>query len=240
MINVVTVSTLAMFAGFILLDAFWRPHAYPSSPGWRLKGLLAFMLYMAVALFAPVLWTAFLAQHSLFNLTAWPILAQIAVGFVVYELGMYAWHRTLHGVDFLWRHLHQTHHAAERVDVYGAFWFHPLDMVAWTLQGSLCLVWIVGLSVEAVIPVVLATTFMGMFTHANVRTPRWLGYFIARPEMHAAHHERDVHRSNYCDLPVIDMIFGTWRNPARAPGQAGFFDGASARLGSLLIGKKLA
>lgn len=29
-----------------------------------------------------------------------------------------------------------------------------------------------------------------MFTHANIRTPQWLGYFISRSEMHAIHHER--------------------------------------------------
>ena len=73
-----------------------------------------------------------------------------------------------------------------------------------------------------------------------MRTPRWLGWFIARPEMHAAHHERGVHRSNYCDLPLIDMIFGTWNNPKTAPKEAGFYDGASSELGALLVGKKLA
>ncbi|MBW8302409.1 MAG: sterol desaturase family protein, partial [Brevundimonas sp.] len=128
---------------------------------------------------------------------------------------------------------------AERVDVWGAFWFHPLDMLGFTLQGSLALVWIVGLSVEAVIPIVLVNSFMAIFTHANVSTPRWLGWFIARPEMHAAHHERGEHRSNYCDLPLIDMIFGTYRNPKTAPKAAGFYDGASSELGALLVGKKL-
>ena len=240
MFNIVTGSVLAMFAGFILLDTFWRPHDYPATPWWRVKGVLAFLAYMAVALFAPLLWTAFLAEHRLIDLTAQPLWLQLSLGMLVYQLGMYAWHRALHGSGFLWRHLHQTHHSAERVDVWGAFWFHPLDMVAWTLQGSLCLSWIVGLSIEAVIPITLATSFMGMFTHANVRTPHWLGWFISRPEMHAAHHERGVHRSNYCDLPVIDMVFGTYRNPETAPGQAGFFDGASSRLGALLIGRKLA
>lgn len=77
-------------------------------------------------------------------------------------------------------------------------------------------------------------------THANLRTPQWLGYFVARPEMHAAHHERGVHRSNYCDLPLIDMIFGTYNNPKSAPREAGFFDGASDRIGSLLAGRKIA
>lgn len=240
MFNIVTGSILAMFAGFILLDTAWRPRGYPTTPWWRLKGVLAFLVYMAVALFAPLLWDAFLAEYRLIDLTTQPLWLQLGVGFVMFQLTMYLWHRTMHGVDFLWRHLHQTHHSAERMDVYGAFWFHPLDMLAFTLQGSLALVWIVGLSVEAVIPIVLVNSFMAMFTHANVRTPRWLGWFIARPEMHAAHHERGAHRSNYCDLPLIDMIFETYNNPQTAPKEAGFYDGASSELGALLIGRKLA
>ncbi|MFN3668095.1 MAG: sterol desaturase family protein [Brevundimonas sp.] len=240
MINVITVSIVAMFGGFILLDTVWRPRDYPSTPGWRVKGVLAFLVYMVVALFAPLVWDAFLAEHRLIDLTETPLWLQLGVGFVLFQLTLYLWHRTLHGVDVLWRRLHQTHHAAERVDVYGAFWFHPLDMAGFTLQGSLALVWIVGLSVEAVVPIVLVNSFMAMFTHANVRTPRWLGWFIARPEMHAAHHERGAHRSNYCDLPLIDMIFGTYRNPETAPKAAGFHDGASSKLGALLIGKSLA
>lgn len=240
MFNIVTGSIAAMFAAFILLDTVWRPREYPATAWWRVKGVMAFLLYMAVALFAPLLWDAWLAEYRLIDLTAQPLVLQLVIGMVVYQLGMYLWHRTLHGTDFLWRHLHQTHHSAERVDVYGAFWFHPLDMVAFTLQGSLCLTWVVGLSLEAIIPITLATSFMAMFTHANVRTPRWLGWFIARPEMHAAHHERGVHRSNYCDLPVIDMIFGTYRNTKTAPKEAGFFDGASGKVGALLIGRELA
>ena len=52
-----------------------------------------------------------------------------------------AWHRTMHANDFLWRWFHQMHHSAERVDVAGAFYFSPLDMVGWTFLGSLALVW---------------------------------------------------------------------------------------------------
>ena len=93
---------------------------------------------------------------------------------------------------------------------------------------------------KAALIITLFLTFMGMFTHANLRTPRWLGWIIARPEMHAAHHERGVHRDNYAEFPIIDMIFGTFRNPPNAPRQAGLVDGGSNRLWSLLIGRKIA
>jgi hypothetical protein len=35
------------------------------------------------------------------------------------------------------------------------------------------------------------------------------------------------------------MVFGTFRNPARFDGEVGFEDGASNRLGALLLGRDL-
>lgn len=239
MLIFLVVSVLAMFGAFVLLDLLHQRSAWPDIPGWRLRGALAFLAYLAVAFSAPLLWDAWLAEHRLFDLRAWPLWAQIGTAFLAYELVGYAWHRAMHASDFLWRHVHQTHHSAERVDIWGAFWFHPLDMVGWTLVSSLALVGAVGVSGTAAVAVTLFLTGMAMFTHANLRTPRWLGWFIARPEMHAAHHERGVHRDNYAELPLIDMIFGTWRNPATAPRQAGLVDGGSNRLWSLLMGRPI-
>lgn len=238
--NAVTMTIVAMFLTFCTVDAVHRARTFPSQPLWRLRGFLAFALYLSVAVYAPLAWDAWLADHVLLDISGWPAWSQFVVGLLTLELGIYAWHRTMHRSDFLWRRLHQTHHAAERVDIWGAFWFHPLDMLGWALLGSLVLVGGLGVKVEAAIAITLATSFLSMFTHANIRTPRWLGWFIARPEMHALHHERGVHRWNYADLPLWDMVFGTYRNPQDWNGQAGFYDGASLQLWSLLIGRRLA
>ena len=56
-------------------------------------------------------------------------------------------------------------------------------------------------------------TFSAMFQHMNKRTPHWVGYFIQRPESHSLHHGRGVHAYNYADLPLVDMLFGTFANP---------------------------
>ncbi|MEO1309456.1 MAG: sterol desaturase family protein [Pseudomonadota bacterium] len=229
----------AMFAAFALLDAFAPARVLPRVRGWRLKGLLMTAGYFAIALTAPFLWDGWLAERQLFNVEALGFWPGVAIGFLAIEVGMWAWHRTLHGVPFLWRHFHQTHHSAERIDVFGAFFFHPLDMLGWTLLGSLALVGFVGVAPEAALVVTLATTFLAMFTHANLKTPRWLGYIIARPESHAAHHERGVHGRNYCDFPLIDMLMGTFCNPREFPEEAGIVPGGSDRWWSLLIGRDL-
>jgi len=76
---------------------------------------------------------------------------------------------------------------------------------------------------------------MSFFQHANIKTPQWMGYVIQRPESHTIHHGRGVHANNYSDLPVIDMIFGTFRNPAGYEIETGFYDGASARVADMLL-----
>jgi sterol desaturase/sphingolipid hydroxylase (fatty acid hydroxylase superfamily) len=77
-----------------------------------------------------------------------------------------------------------------------------------------------------------------MFQHANFSTPHWLGYLIQRPESHHIHHEQGVHRYNYADLPMLDMLFGTFRNPRQlAESECGFYNGASSRIPEMLIGR---
>jgi sterol desaturase/sphingolipid hydroxylase (fatty acid hydroxylase superfamily) len=153
---------------------------------------------------------------------------------------MYAWHRGMHGSTLLWRGFHQMHHSAERLDTFSAFWFSPLDMIGWTALFSVCLTLGVGLAPEATTMVLLATTFFSVFQHANIRTPRWLGYVIQRPESHSYHHGRDLHAGNYADLPIFDLLFGTLRNPRDFAADTGFYHGASGRLPEMLCGVDVA
>jgi sterol desaturase/sphingolipid hydroxylase (fatty acid hydroxylase superfamily) len=187
-----------------------------------------------------LLWDGWLGEHRLFAADTLPLWAQIACGFLLLELGVYAWHRTMHNMRPLWRWFHQMHHSAERIDIWGAFYFHPLDMLGWTLLGSLTLVLGFGVSAEAAIVVNLMAAFCSMFQHANVRTPHWLGYLVTRPESHSAHHERGVHARNYGDVPWFDMLFGTFHNPATFTGEVGFFEGGSKQLGAMLAGRQIA
>ena len=230
----------ALFGAFAALDLVARARSFPDVSYWRLKGLAFAALYFGLATYSPLLWDSWLGEYQLLNGAALPLWAQIAAGFLLLELGIYAWHRTMHNTPFLWRWFHQMHHSAERVDIWGAFYFSPLDMVGWSLLGSLCLVGGFGIGAEAAIAVGVFITFLSMFQHSNIRTPHWLGYLVVRPESHTLHHQRGVHRYNYCDLPLWDMVFGTFRNPRAWMGQAGFYDGASGRMGDMLLGRDIA
>jgi sterol desaturase/sphingolipid hydroxylase (fatty acid hydroxylase superfamily) len=231
---------LGLFAGFAAIDMLARVRHFPEVRHWRLKGAGFLLLYLALATYAPLMWDGWLGQHRLFAADALPLWAQAVGGFLALELGIYAWHRTMHNTDFLWRWMHQMHHSAERFDVFGAFYFHPFDMLGFTFVGSLCLVVGFGISADAAIFINVAATFCAMFQHSNIRTPRWLGYLITRPESHALHHERGVHARNYADIPLFDMLFGTFENPRRFEGEVGFYDGASKRIGAMLVGRQIA
>ena len=231
---------LGLFVAFALAELASRARIFPDVANWRLKGAGFALLYFAVATYAPLLWDSWLGDHRLLAADALPLWVQIVGGFLVLQLGVYAWHRTMHNVQPLWRWFHQMHHSAERVDVWGAFYFHPLDIIGWTLLGSLALVFVFGVSAEAAVVVALMATFCSMFQHTNIRTPRWLGYVVTRPESHSLHHERGVHARNYGDIPLFDMLFGTFVNPKTFIGEVGFYDGGSKRLGDMLAGRRIA
>ena len=230
----------AIFVVFAVADVLAPARPLTNSPAWRLRGVISTGLYFAIALTAPAFWDAWLGENQIFSIAQLPFLAQVAIGFLVFEALVYVWHRTMHNVDPLWRHLHQTHHSAERIDIWGAFYFHPLDSLVFAFLGSLALVGGVGVGFEAAMTINVMATFCAMFQHANIRTPQWLGYFITRPESHALHHARGEHRYNYGDVPWFDMMLGTFRNPRDFPAETGFHGGASLKLWSLLIGRKLA
>ncbi len=48
------------------------------------------------------------------------------------------------------------------------------------------------------------------------------------------HHRKGVHYYNYGDLPVWDILLGTFRNPREFNGECGFEAPADRRLGSML------
>lgn len=240
MLGVTDYLLFGAFAVFAAVDLLAPARPLTHVRLWRIKGVLAAAIYWAVAFYSPFLWADLLGQVRLVDGSAWPLWIAAPLALLVLQFGVYAWHRVLHGSDLLWRHLHQTHHSAERIDIWGALYFHPLDALAFTFVGSFMLTVVLGVSPEATLFAFGVSTLCGLFQHCNIRTPRWLGYLVTRPESHALHHERGVHRFNYGDIPVWDLVFGTFRNPKDFPAANGFYDGASDKLGALLIGRDVA
>lgn len=229
-----SLAVIALYVGLILWEAVAPARTLPSIKGWKVRGLVAFAGYFFLSSYLPLLWSEQLARFQLLDLTALGTWGGALAGLLTYEAGLYVWHRSMHGSDALWRTFHQMHHSAERLDAFGAFWFSPLDMVGFTALFSLCLTLGVGLTPEATTLVLLATTFLSVFQHSNIRTPRWLGYLVQRPESHSRHHARGVHGGNYADLPIFDLLLGTFHNPRDFAADTGFYHGASARVAEMM------
>jgi sterol desaturase/sphingolipid hydroxylase (fatty acid hydroxylase superfamily) len=226
---------IAMYAALFLWEALFPGQKLPVRKFWITRGLIVFGFYFYLSSYLPLLWDEFLAQYQFMDLSHLGTLWGALLGILLYEFGVYVWHRIMHNSDLLWRVFHQMHHSTERLDISSAFYFSPMDMIGWTFLGSLCFALIMGLSPQANTAVLLLTTFLGMFQHANIRTPRWLGYIIQRPESHAVHHEKGVHAYNYSDLPIYDILFGTFRNPMDFAKETGFYMGASDKVKSMLL-----
>jgi sterol desaturase/sphingolipid hydroxylase (fatty acid hydroxylase superfamily) len=148
-------------------------------------------------------------------LTALPAWLQGFVGYVCVTFFVYWWHRWRHHSDLLWRMFHQVHHSTHRLEAATAFYAHPNDFAGNALIVSGVSYGLLGYGLDAAAWTAFWVGVFDLWEHANLRTPRWLGYLVVRPEMHRVHHEKDRHRSNY-GIPVWDMLFGTYENSTRS------------------------
>ena len=216
-------------------EARWPARRYPAVGGWRRLGAGFFAVVAVTGTLTPVLW-------EWVGLTRLRLLELGGLGWYGYPLGLvlvsgltYGWHRAAHRFDFLWRATHQLHHSPERVDVAGAFFTHPLEVVVKTSLGVLGTTVVLGLAPPVAAMVSSTLAVLSIFGHWNVNTPRWLGYLVPRPEMHAVHHHAGHTPRNFGDLPCWDVLFGTYINPRRFEGAVGFGFSTTGRLIDLLL-----
>src|SRR5450432_1844542 len=177
------------FVAMLVLERVFPGREQPKVRGWLFKGIAFFVLVGVMASAIPAVVALALGTHTLLNLRPLGTALGGIVGFAAADIASYGIHRLLHNVPFLWRWTHQMHHSAERVDLAGASYAHPIDNF---VQGTVNIAAIValGLSPGAAAFAGYLSFLVGMFQHMNIRTPQWLGYVIQRPEAHAVHHTR--------------------------------------------------
>lgn len=222
----------------LVVERLFPGKELPKVKWWVLKGFVFFLFAGFLNTIFPLLFANMLGGRTVLHLQWTGTFGGALIGMLASDVVQYWLHRTMHRVPFLWRWTHQMHHAAERMDLAGMSFMHPFD--AFLSFGLTILVTVLlGLSPDAAAIAGFMSFLVAVVQHSNIRTPAWLGYIIARPEQHGLHHARDVHAYNYANYPIIDIVFRTFRNPARAefPVAYGFWDGASARVGSMLLGR---
>jgi sterol desaturase/sphingolipid hydroxylase (fatty acid hydroxylase superfamily) len=229
MFEILAYLTIGLIPGLILVDWAIRGRKHDSTRFWRLRATLVTIATFYIAGYVAVFWGTVLGDFHLVDGGGLGTWAGAVVGILVYELAHYWYHRAAHEFDWLWRH-----HSAESLDAFGAYYLHPVDTFNFTTISSFVFFPLLGLSIEAGVIAAFFLTFNAMFQHMSLSTPRWLGYIIQRPESHSVHHGKGLHRYNYSDLPLWDMIFGTFRNPEGFQPEHGFYPGASARIPEML------
>ncbi len=145
----------------------------------------------------------------------------------------YWWHRLRHEKGW-WLVFHQIHHSPARIEVMTAFYKHPVEMIVNSILISAIIFLGFGGSLAAAAWYNVLAVLGEFFYHVNIRTPKWFGYFIQRPEHHSIHHERAVHNCNFGDITWWDRLFGTFQEADTFVKECGFSKHSEERLGTML------
>ncbi len=234
--SMLTIALVAVL--FSLVELGWPNEKYGKSWRWVLQTITLAVLGVLLTLLTGNGFESDLEKYHIntslsLHLNALPAWVSGFVGYLAVSFFVYWWHRARHASNLMWRIFHQIHHAPSRIQAVTAFYAHPADFLANTLIVNLVAYILLGLNVDGA---AWTATWFGIFEiweHVNIRTPRWLGYIIVRPEMHRVHHERDKHANNY-GLPLWDMIFWTYENSLRRV-ECGFDPRLENRIGFMLL-----
>lgn len=218
---------------FFVLERAVPGRQLPASKGWYTRALLVNLAQLLITLATARLWIHLFGQVSVFELSHWhaPVLEGL-VGWFIGTFFFYWWHRLRHAKGW-WLAFHQVHHSASRIEVLTSFYKHPIEILVDATLSAVILYPLLGCSLLGAFWYNFFAGTGEYFYHANVRTPRWLRFFIQTPELHSIHHQFDVHRHNYGDIPLWDRLFGTYRDATTFADRCGFPEGAESELLSM-------
>ena len=225
---------LAVLGSCLIVERFRPGWKQPNRRDWkyRVAFLAAFELFVVLAI-----GTIVRDWWKLPTVLDWSAYHPITGGLIAYlaaSFAFYWWHRARHECGFLWRIFHQLHHSPGRLETLTAFYKHPFEAAANSLLSAVLVYLVFGLDVSGASCYTGITIAAQLLVHLNTTTPQYFGFVFQRPEMHRTHHQAGTEHLNYSDIPLWDMLFGTFHNPATFNGKCGFSARREARLGDML------
>jgi len=220
MFQLFLIAALAIF--FFTIERVCPGRELPQSSHWYLRALLLNGAQFSLVFLAGATWNIWFQNWSLFHLSSFT--HPLFEGFFYWFIGtfiFYWWHRLRHTRGF-WLVFHQVHHSPTRVETLTAFYKHPLEMIVNSLMISALIFLFFGGSIESAAWYNVFAVAGEFLYHVNIRTPRWFGYFIQRPEQHSIHHQFGVHSFNFGDITWWDRLFGTFKEAAEFTQTCGF------------------
>jgi sterol desaturase/sphingolipid hydroxylase (fatty acid hydroxylase superfamily) len=219
---------------FLVAERVFPGRDLPHVKGWYSRAVLVNLAQLVVTLATARLWITIFPDASLLHLSNWD--APLSEGFVGWFVGtffFYWWHRLRH-VKGWWLVFHQIHHSPSRIELLTSFYKHPIEILTDALLSALVLYPLLGCSLMGAFWYNFFAATGEYFYHANIRTPRCLRFIVQTPELHSIHHQFDVHRYNFGDIPLWDRLFGTYKDTAGFVARCGFPDGTEEKLTAML------
>ncbi|MDH5736156.1 MAG: sterol desaturase family protein [Gammaproteobacteria bacterium] len=232
-----TIILISITALFLILERVYPGRQLPNSTGWYIRAITINLIQLGITLLTGKLWLTWFGNASLLNLSTLNMpIAEGLIGWITGTFVFYWWHRLRHKDDF-WLIFHQIHHSASRIEILTSFYKHPVEIFTNSFLTAIILFPLLGVSLFASFWYNLFAATGEYFYHANIKTPTWLRYFIQTPELHSIHHQYDVHKYNFSDLPIWDRLFGTYMDTTSFTERCGFPDNAEQKLAEMLIFK---
>ena len=222
---------------FFTLERIFPGRELPSSKGWYFRAVLITFFQLTITLITNRLWIIWFGGHSIFNLSSLQLpLLEGFIGWIVGSFFFYWWHRLRHA-DGFWHIFHQIHHSPKRIEAITSFYKHPIEILSDSALSAVIMYAFLGTSLQGAFWFNFFAATGEFFYHSNLKTRPWMRYFIQTPELHSIHHQLDVHKYNFSDLPIWDRLFGTYKDTTIFMEHCGFPNDNERKLTKMLMFK---
>jgi lathosterol oxidase len=206
---------------FVLIERLWPLHRDQSTfrREWKLdltyyvfNHLMVSVILLVTTMFSERLfgWAVNDAVQGVVR--AQPVWLQAIEVLFVADLTQYWGHRLMHEHPRFWN-FHAVHHCPAEMDWLSGSRIHFLE-VLFTRSTVITPIYLLGFDPSAINFYVIWVGIQGVLIHANTGLSFGpLRYLFATPHFHHWHHAADAEAidKNYAaNLPVLDMLFGTY------------------------------
>lgn len=224
----------------MILERIIPDQKLPHVKGWWTRVIIINLLQLGVLWLGSISWDIWLKKMSVWQLgeSVHPMVGGL-IAYLIITFVFYWWHRWRHTINFLWLLFHQVHHSPKRIETITSFYKHPLEIILNSIIIGSVNYLLLGLNLEAAGWNLLYMSLGEYIYHMNIKTPYVMGFIFQRPEMHRIHHQLGKHYNNFSDLPIWDMMFGTFENPRHRDMACGFKDDREHKLVEMMFFKNV-
>lgn len=151
---------------------------------------------------------------AVFDLSSWPLWAQLLVFFILLDFVQWFTHVLLHKIPALWQ-FHKVHHSVKEMGFAAHLRYHWMENIFYKPLKTFGVMLLGGFEPDQAYLVHFLAIAIGHLNHANVKlTYGPLKYIFNNPVMHLYHHSYTLPKNSFgvnfgISLSVWDYIFKT-------------------------------